>query len=145
MDNTQIDNVDLDLDKLVVPSKRVRLNGEIILVYAADVQSLFKLMRFKSTLGNVDKMTEEDASKVFEEFRTLLETIIPSLKDKHITFDQLFKLMDLVIKMAVPNSLDEMEAKGIKLDPEQKKILLDSLEKLPDSSDSTQDTPSVAS
>jgi DNA polymerase I-like protein with 3'-5' exonuclease and polymerase domains len=138
-------SIDLDLDALTTPPKRVKINGEIIEIFAPDVQSLFELMAVGNKLKSSKDVKEEDAQQVFSDFRAQIDKLIPALKGKSVSIDQLFRLIDLVSKMAIPNDLEEMEKRGITINSEQKKILSDSLEKSPDSSISTQDTPLVQS
>lgn len=119
------DRVDLDLDVLAKPSKNVRLNGKVVEVRPLEVGELFRLHRLGKDFQQVDtdNMTEEQATEAFKALHDGFTEFIPDLKGQTLSIDQLFALLDLVINMAMPSDIEELEKRGITLSADQKKIL----------------------
>ena len=154
--------VDLDLDALVQESKRVRIGGQIIEIQPPDLEELMRVAKLgglmqdaqRGTFISARKMTDaekkanpdyhenggytkkiggEEAVDAFAKLRSAFTKFIPDLKDIKLNIEQLFALINLVMTMAAPESLKELEKEGIKLNVEQKKILSASKKKLQNS------------
>lgn len=117
--------VDLDLDVLAKQSKHVKLNGKTIEVRPLEVGELFSLHKLGKDFQNVntDDMDEEKAVQAVEALQGGFERFIPDLKGQKLSLDQMFALLDLVIEMAMPSDVEELEKRGITLSADQKKIL----------------------
>ena len=70
-------------------------------------------------------MTEEEAVEAINSLRDAFAELVPELKGKPLNVEQLLALLDLVVSMAMPSDVSELEKRGIKLDADQKKILSD--------------------
>lgn len=123
--------VDLDLDTLVRPSKKIKLGGEIITIAPPDLETLFKVAKMGGDLqaaqANLTDVDEQKAVELYQTLREAFEELIPALKGKNLTVEQVFALLDMIVDMAMPADVTELEKRGIKLDDDQKKILKDSL------------------
>lgn len=117
--------VDLDLDILAKPSKTVKLNGKTIEVRPLEVGELFSLHKLGKEFQGVDtkNVDEESAVGAFNALQEGLTKFIPDLKGEKLSIDQMFALLDLVISMAMPSDVEELEKRGITLSADQKKIL----------------------
>lgn len=119
---------DLDLDTLVKPSKTIKLAGEAITINPPSLEELLKLSKLG---GQIQKrqtgktMTEEEAVEAINSLRDAFAELVPELKGKPLNVEQLLALLDLVVSMAMPSDVSELEKRGIKLDDDQKKILSD--------------------
>lgn len=140
-------NIDLDLDALNPESKKLKLNGKIFDINPPDVFELFGVMGLKKKFDGIKQsdMTPEQAMEVLGDIKEAIGKLVPPIKGEPLNMDQMFGIIDFVVSMAVPKNLEEMQKRGIKLDSDEKKILLTLNEKSQDSSDSTQDTPIEAS
>lgn len=116
-------DIDLDLDVLVGGFKRVKLNGNIIRVFPPDLTQLFTLTKLSQGLKKAKSMNDQEAMEAYLELKKGIVELIPDLENQTFTMDQLFKILELVVQMAIPANLKAMEAKGIKLSTNQKKIL----------------------
>lgn len=128
------ERIDLDLDTLTGQSRKVKINGNVIEVFPPSVEELFKLQQLASQFKKIDteNITEDQAFDVLENLKSAFISLIPQLKDFKVNVEQLFKLLDLIVEMAVPHDLKELEKRGIKPSTEatdEKKILSDSSEK----------------
>lgn len=119
---------DLDLDTLVKPSKKVRIGGEIITINPPSLEELLKLSKLGGAIQKKQDgktMTEEEAVDSINSLSTAFAELVPELKDVKLNVEQLLALLDMVVKMAMPSDVTELEKRGIKLDSDQKKILQD--------------------
>lgn len=119
---------DLDLDTLVKPSKKIRLAGEAITINPPSLEELLKLSKLGGQIQKRqtgEKMTEEEAVEAINSLRDAFAELVPELKGKPLNVEQLLALLDLVVSMAMPSDVSELEKRGIKLDADQKKILSD--------------------
>ena len=132
--------VDLDLDLLKPEPKKVRLNGKEHDAYPPSIDALFSLIRMKNKLDDIGQMNESEAEGVFNDIKGAIAMLIPGIEQEQLSLEQLFALVDFISGLAVPSDIKAMEAKGIKLSTDQKKILSTLEEKSLDSSTSTQAT-----
>lgn len=119
---------DLDLDTLVKPSKKIKLAGEAITINPPSLEELLKLSKLGGQIQKRqtgEKMTEEEAVEAINSLRDAFAELVPELKGKPLNVEQLLALLDLVVSMAMPSDVSELEKRGIKLDADQKKILSD--------------------
>jgi len=123
--------VDLDLDTLVRPSKKIRLGGQIITITPPDLETLFKVAKMGGELQEAQKtlsdLDEQQAVELYNKLREAFDELIPELKQHKLTYEQIFALLDMIVDMSMPADVTELEKRGIKLDADQKKILKDSL------------------
>lgn len=124
-------SIDLDLDALTSNTKKIKLNGKEFTITPPDVAELFELMSVGKKLRkmNSQDMSEEDAMNAFELMKDAFIKIIPELKGEKVSIEQLFALLQLVTKMAIPSNVKAMEEAGVKIDSTQKKTLSDGSEK----------------
>lgn len=119
---------DLDLDTLVKPSKTIRLKGEAIVINPPSLEELLKLSKLGGAIQAKQtgkKMSEEEAVEAINSLRDAFAELVPELKGKDLNVEQLLALLDMVVKMAMPSDVSELEKRGITLDADQKKILQD--------------------
>jgi len=127
-DTNETNAYDLDLDTLVKPSKKIRLAGEAITINPPSLEELLKLSKLGGQIQKKqtgEKMTEEEAVEAINSLRDAFAELVPELKGKPLNVEQLLALLDLVVSMAMPSDVSELEKRGIKLDADQKKILSD--------------------
>lgn len=127
-DTNENKTYDLDLDTLVKPSKTIKLAGEAITINPPSLEELLKLSKLGGQIQKRqtgDKMTEEEAVDAINSLRDAFAELVPELKGKPLNVEQLLALLDLVVSMAMPSDVSELEKRGIKLDADQKKILSD--------------------
>lgn len=129
LSNSGTNAYDLDLDTLVKPSKKVKINGEIIEIEPPELEQLLKLSKLGGEIQKQQtgkKMSEEEAVAAIGRLREAFTELVPALKDKKpLNVDQLLALLNMVVTIAMPNDVTELEKRGIKLDADQKKILSD--------------------
>lgn len=123
--------VDLDLDTLVRPSKKIKLGGQIITITPPDLETLFKVAKIGGELEKAQKslsdLSEEQAVELYNNLREAFDELVPELKGHKLSYEQIFALLDMIVDMSMPADVSELEKRGIKLDSDQKKILKDSL------------------
>lgn len=127
-DTNENKTYDLDLDTLVKPSKTIKLAGEAITINPPSLEELLKLSKLGGQIQKRqtgEKMTEEEAVEAINSLRDAFADLVPELKGKPLNVEQLLALLDLVVSMAMPSDVSELEKRGIKLDADQKKILSD--------------------
>lgn len=127
-DTNETNAYDLDLDTLVKPSKKIKLAGEAITINPPSLEELLKLSKLGGQIQKRqtgEKMTEEEAVEAINSLRDAFAELVPELKGKPLNVEQLLALLDLVVSMAMPSDVSELEKRGIKLDADQKKILSD--------------------
>lgn len=122
--------VDLDLTTIVKNKKTVRMpDGKVIEIEPPDLGALFEVAKLggdmKAVQGNLSDLSEEQAVEVYDKLKAAFKKLIPQLADYNLNYEQTFALLDLIIKISMPEDLAELEKRGIKLDADQKKILRD--------------------
>lgn len=129
--------VDLDLEALVGIKKNVRMpDGNVVAISAPDLESLFKLSKLSENVkGNVNDLTEDEALTIYSNLKSSFVELVPEIEPykNHLNYGQIFALLDLVVKMAMPSDLEELEKQGITLSDDQKKVLQGYLEPSPTS------------
>jgi hypothetical protein len=130
---------DLDLDLLSDEPKLVRLGGETIKVYPPTLKQLLGLQRFSTKLNDA-----RDLDAVAE-LESELVNLIPAIEGKSLNLQQMIKLMEFVVEIAMPADVKELENRGITVSVDQKKTPSHLSENLPNSSTSTQDTQQIVS
>lgn len=118
---------DLDLDTLVKPSKKVRINGEIVEIQPPSLEELVGLAKLGGELQSmqVDKknMDVDQVETAITKLRDGFASLVPELKDHKLNIDQLLALLDLVVQTAQPNDVKELEKRGISMSDDQKKTV----------------------
>lgn len=133
------DLVDLDLQAIEVPAKKVRLpDGDVIEIHPPSLNDFFALGRlmskFKAFDSTVDveqpdgsikkekaKIDNEQALVMFAELESGLLEIIPALKEHKLSIEHVMSIIQLAYSMSVPAQSKAMEAKGVTADSSQKK------------------------
>lgn len=119
---------DLDLDTLVKPSKKIKFGGEVIEIKPPSLEELLKLSKLGGQIQkrqSGEKMSEEEAVEAINSLREAFAELVPELQGKQLNVEQLLAMLDLVVGLAMPSDVTELEKRGIKLDDDQKKILSD--------------------
>lgn len=119
---------DLDLDTLVKPSKKIRFQGETIEIAPPSLEELLKLSKLGGQIQKKqtgEKMSEEEAIEAIGNLREAFGELVPELKGKPLNVEQLLALLEMVVQLAMPSDVAELEKRGITLDADQKKILQD--------------------
>jgi hypothetical protein len=123
----ELDNsVDLDLETLVGVKKNVKMpDGKIIAIAAPDLLDLLKMSKLGQQMQDLDKLSEEETVEVFNTLKSTFVDLIPELQPYRDTlnFQQVLAVLNLVVKLAMPSDLSELEKQGITLDDDQKKAL----------------------
>lgn len=115
---------DLDLDTLMGDSKTIRLNKKAFEITQPDLGELLKLTKLGGKLEDVRGDADGDAAiAVMAELREVVGKLAPALKEEPINVMQMLALLNMLIDMAMPSSVEEFEKRGITLTDDQKKIL----------------------
>lgn len=128
--------VDLDLEILVGVTKNIRMpDGKVITVATPDLEQLFKLSKLGGEMQSAADLSEDQAVQVYADLKAAFVELVPQLKPYRdvLNYQQVFAILNLVVKMAMPSDLSELEKQGITLDDDQKKVLQGFLEASPTS------------
>ena len=114
---------DLDLDTLVKPSKKVKLNGEIIELEPPTLEELVKLAKLGGELQGMDtsNLNADEVSDVIDKLNAGIRDVMPALKDVKLNIEQIIAVIEMMVDYATPNDTKELEKRGVKLDGDQKK------------------------
>lgn len=114
---------DLDLDTLVKPSKKVKLNGEIIELEPPTLEELVKLAKLGGELQGMDttNLNADEVSTVIDKLNEGIRDVMPALKDVKLNIEQIIAVIEMMVDYATPNDTKELEKRGVKLDGNQKK------------------------
>lgn len=131
-------SVDLDLSTLVQAKKRVKMpDGNIIEIAPPALETLLKVAKIGADMqevqGNLTELDEQKAIDLYANLTKAFKELVPELADADLNYEQTFALLDLVVQMAMPSDLKELEKRGITLSTDQKKILQNSVNKSPTS------------
>lgn len=116
-------NFDLDLDTLVKPSKKVKLNGQIIELDPPSLEELVKLAKLGGELQGMDtsNLNADEVSAVIDKLNAGIRDVMPALKDVKLNIDQIIAVIEMMVDYAQPNDTKELEKRGVKLTGDQKK------------------------
>lgn len=117
---------DLDLDTLVGATKSVKLNGKEFTLSQPDLGELLKLTKLGAKLQEATTSGGEEGNEAVEvmgELRDMIAKLAPPLAAEPINVMQMIALLNLLVDMAMPSSVEEFEKRGITLTNDQKKIL----------------------
>lgn len=114
---------DLDLDTLVKPSKKVKLNGAIIELEPPSLEELVKLAKLGGELQDMDteNMQADKISEVIDKLNAGIRDVMPALNDVKLNIEQIIAVIEMMVDYATPNDTKELEKRGVKLDGDQKK------------------------
>jgi hypothetical protein len=114
---------DLDLDTLVKPSKKVKLNGSIIELEPPSLEELVKLAKLGGELQGMDtsNLNADEVSNVIDKLNEGIRDVMPALKDVKLNIEQIIAVIEMMVDYATPNDTKELEKHGVKLDGDQKK------------------------
>lgn len=118
---------DLDLDTLVKPPKRVKLNGEIIELQSPSLEELVKLAKLGGELQGMEteNLDADQVSNVVDKLNGGIRELMPELKDTKLSIEQIIALIEMMVDYAQSNDNKELQKRGIKLDGDQKKTVSD--------------------
>lgn len=114
---------DLDLDTLVKPSKKVKLNGQIIELEAPSLEELVKLAKLGGELQGMDtsNLNADEVSAVIDKLNAGIREVMPALADVKLNIEQIIAVIEMMVDYATPNDTKELQKRGIQLDGDQKK------------------------
>lgn len=120
-------NFDLDLDTLVKPSKKVKLNGNIIELQPPTLEELVKLAKLGGELQGMDtsNLNADEVSEVIEKLNGGIRELMPELKDTKLSIEQIIAVIEMMVDYAQPNDNKELAKRGVTLDNDQKKTVSD--------------------
>jgi hypothetical protein len=111
---------DLDLDALAPKSKRVKFNDKPIEVQPPKTAQLVKLIVLGQKLkGNYElgeNMDEVRFETTMDEITEVVRGIVIGLGDAKLSFGQVNALSTMIIDMAMPGQLEELQKRGISVD-----------------------------
>ncbi len=83
----------LDLDKLEPKPRTLTMNGKSFLVYPAKLRKIIEIAKFRNKVKD-----STDGIAIIEEAFTLLEDLVPAIKEGQIdlNIDQVWALLDFV-------------------------------------------------
>lgn len=100
--------IDLDLDKLENPSRKIKLNGKVMdLKYP----SLSQLARMLKLAESAKSEKEEEIIKVIDDLSALFKDLIPEMGDYELNMSQIMALIKVFGEISTPE-----EVKGIETD-----------------------------
>ena len=100
--------IDLDLDKLENPSKKIKLDGKVMdLKYP----SLSQLARMLKLAESAKSEKEDEVLKVIEDLSTLFRELIPGMGEYELNMSQIMALIKVFGEISTPE-----EVKGIETD-----------------------------
>lgn len=108
-----MDNI-IDLDLVGRTSKKVKLNGKVIEVFAPTLEQLIEVGRLGVELQS------NPGIETMAQIKKAIANLIPGLENEPINMAQLVALVDEMAKLAMPEKMDELKENGIDL--AQKKI-----------------------
>lgn len=137
MDNQSNQKIDLDLDALASEYKRVKLKGNEVKIYAPDVKQIMSMMQLGDLLKDFQKdNADPDVIKeTIDKLESVLRECVSELGDMKLNIAQIFGLMNLIVNMAIPENVKELQTKGVEVEGEKKSLI--GQENLPDSSTTT--------
>lgn len=120
-----------DLDSLMPPSKKIKINGKILEIKPAKIKEYIKIVKLESRLNNTD-----DPDQVQKVIVETLAPVIPGIvgDDVDFTVGQIRELIKIAIEISVPQ-----QAETSKEYQDPKKKIASPVES-PTSSTSTQPT-----
>lgn len=118
---------DLDLDTLVKPSKKVKLNGQIIELEAPSLEELVKLAKLGGELQGMDtnNLNADEVSEVIDKLNGGIRELMPALKDVKLNIEQIIAVIEMMVDYATPNDTKELDKRGITMTSDQKKTASD--------------------
>ena len=100
--------IDLDLDKLENPSRKIKLDGKVMdLKYP----SLSQLARMLKLAESAKSEKEDEVLKVIEDLSELFRELIPEMGEYELNMSQIMALIKLFGEISTPE-----EVKGIETD-----------------------------
>lgn len=118
-------NFDLDLDTLVKPSKKVKLNGNIIELEPPSLEELVKLAKLGGELQGMEttNLNADEVSNVIDKLNGGIRELMPALADVKLNIEQIIAVIEMMVDYATPNDTKELEKRGISMTSDQKKTV----------------------
>lgn len=93
----------LDLDSLVPQPQKVKFNDEIITVNPPKIGDILLMGKLGREIQEADP-NSTDYEPVLEQIKTVIANVAPGLAGKELTIEQILALVELLGKMARPDS-----------------------------------------
>ena len=97
----------IDLNELVPQPVQVRLGEKEYTIQPPSTAEMFELAELGQTLKKADQSSETELKNMFEALESTVYKIVPELKDVKLLPAQLFKLFEIIAKMATPQATGE--------------------------------------
>lgn len=114
---------DLDLDTLVKPSKKVKINGNIIELQPPSLEELVKLAKLGGELQGMDttNLNADEVSDVIDKLNNGIRELMPELNDIKLNIEQIIAVIEMMVDYATPDDQKELEKRGVSMTTDQKK------------------------
>lgn len=114
---------DLDLDTLVKPSKKVKINGNIVELQPPSLEKLVKLAKLGGDLQGMDtsNLNADEVSEVIDKLNNGIRELMPELKDIKLNIEQIIAVIEMMVDYATPADTKELEKHGVTMTRDQKK------------------------
>lgn len=106
----------IDLDAFSPEPVVIKLQDQEITIKPPTLADVMDLGRLASKLKNTAEMPTDEVTALLQQVNEKIYSLVPELKDKELNVSQLFALISIINKMAVPKDVKELEKQGIKVD-----------------------------
>jgi hypothetical protein len=109
----------LDLDALIPPVKKIKINGKIIDCFPLTLKQLLNIAKLRKELQNID-----DPDKIEQMIMNGLSPFCPAAKEKgfDLTLAQFNAIVDFAMQSSIPQDIEKDAKIETNVNTEEKKI-----------------------
>lgn len=111
---------DIDLDALAPQGKKIKWQGKIIEIKPPTTKQLLSILllgqKNQKKFDNPEQIELDELDASTNTMRQEIWNIIPELNGVELGYGQMSALSELIVEMAMPGQLKELEKRGIKID-----------------------------
>lgn len=111
---------DIDLDALAPQSKKIKWQDKIIEIKPPTTKQLLSILllgqKNQKKFDNPEQIELDELDASTNTMRQEIWNIIPELNGVELGYGQMSALSELIVEMAMPGQLKELEKRGIKID-----------------------------
>jgi hypothetical protein len=105
----------LDLNAINPAARKIKIGNpeRVVTIQPPETESIMYLFAIAKRMQGASELEPEALGELIKEAKSTITQNIPDIKDERLTFGQLFKLLEILIDMAMPQDSTELDKRQI--------------------------------
>lgn len=112
----------VDLNALLPTPRKIRIGNppQDIEIQPPKTLDVMRLISLGQKLQTIEQIDPVEQVKVIEDLTNEVMTVVPELKEVGMTIEQMMRVVEIIIDMAMPENVDELKSRGVTADAVKK-------------------------